>query len=208
MTKPDNYIAILGDAIGSRRLSARERAALQERLRGAVAAVNRRWRAGIAARFAIVLGDQFEGLLERTAPVWAIVQFLRAELAGADWVIACSLGPISTALGAGRSAAEVDGPCFHRAREALEAAKPDGRVLVLTGFGAAAEALAGYHSALYWSWTARQREVAVLLRIMEPAGAAARLGVDRSAVSHVVRRLRWRVVAAADDTLRRFLEGA
>lgn len=201
----DTYVAVLGDAIASRGLPPRTRAALQERVRASLATVNRRWRSAVAARFVIVLGDQFEGLLRHPAPIWEIVQFLRAELIGADWVIVCSRGAISTPLA--RTAAEVDGPALHQAREALDAAKRDGRVLAFVGFGGAVEALARYHAALYWSWTARQREVAILLRVLEPAAVAERLDVDRSAVSHVARRLRWRLVASADRSFRDLLEG-
>lgn len=204
MSKSDRYIAVLGDAIASRALEPAARALLQERLRGALAAANRRWRSALAARFGIVLGDQFEGLLRHRAALWDVVQFLRAELAGADWVIACSLGRVATPLA--RTAAEMDGPAFHRGRETLEAAKREGRILAFAGFDPAVDALARHHAALYWSWTARQREVAVLLRVHPPAGVAERLGVDRSAVSHVARRLRWRLVASADRSFRDLLE--
>ncbi|HET7110586.1 MAG TPA: SatD family protein, partial [Gemmatimonadales bacterium] len=80
------YIAVLADAVGSRRLAASARQALQQQLRSVLTAANRKWRNAIAARFAITLGDQLEGLVAADAPLWEIVHYLRAELDG-DWII-------------------------------------------------------------------------------------------------------------------------
>jgi hypothetical protein len=204
VTQNDNYIAVLGDAIASRRLTPAMRAALQQRLTRTLATVNRRWRAAVAARFVIALGDQFEGLLHASAPTWTIIHYLRAELPGAEWIIACGRGPVTTPLA--RTAPEMDGPCFHLARAALDAARSEGQILACAGFGDAVHALALYHSALHASWTMRQRELARLLRVMEPAAAAERLDVDRSAVSHLARRMQWRLVVPADQAFRRLLE--
>jgi hypothetical protein len=112
-------------------------------------------------------------------------------------------GPIHTALA--RAAPEVDGPCFHRAREALEAARRRRLVLAFGGFGRGLEGFAEYYSALYWGWTPRQRRAASALRMMAPADAAASLGIGRSAVSHLASRMAWRVVVAGDEAFRQRL---
>lgn len=203
-TVNQQYVAVLGDAVASRELPGAERATLQRRLRVVLGQVNRRWRAALAARFAIALGDQFEGLLTDAGVVWEIAHFVRAELDGVDWIIACARGAVATPLTG--AAPEVDGPVFHAARAALADAKDRRRVFAFAGFPDPVPALAEYYSALYWSWTDRQRRAAALLRLMEPAAAAARLGVGRSAVSHLTRRLGWDLVAAGDDAFRRALE--
>jgi len=41
----------------------------------------------------------------------------------------------------------------------------------------------------------------------DPAAAAARLDVDRSAISHLARRMAWPLVAAGDKMFRALLEG-
>ena len=199
------YIAVLADAVGSRRLAAPARQALQQQLRSVLTATNRRWRKGIASKFAITLGDQLEGLLSLEAPLWDIVHYLRAELDG-DWIIACGRGPLTTALGP--SVIELDGPCFHEAREALVRAKKERMVLAFGGYDDIASAYSAYYSALYWTWTSRQRQAAALLRTMEPAAVADRLGVDRSAISHLTRRISWRQVEAGDAAFRKHLEEA
>ena len=199
------YVAVLADAVGSRRLAAPARQALQQQLRAALTAANRKWRGVIVARFAITLGDQLEGLLAADAPLWDIVHYLRAELNG-DWIIACGRGPLSTAPGP--SVLELDGPCFHEAREALERAKKERLVLAFGGYDDIAEAFGAYYSALYWTWTSRQRQAAALLRTMEPAAVAERLGVDRSAISHLIRRISWQHVEEGDQAFRKHLEKA
>jgi hypothetical protein len=199
------YVAVLADAVASRRLPVPARQALQQQLRAALTTANRKWRKTISARFAITLGDQLEGLLTLEAPLWDIVHYLRAELDG-DWIIACGRGPLSTAPGP--SVIELDGPCFHEAREALERAKQQRLVLAFGGYDATANAFGAYYSALYWTWTSRQRQAAALLRTMEPAAVAERLGVDRSAISHLTRRISWRQVEAGDAAFRKYLETA
>src|SRR6266566_1869703 len=105
-----------------------------------------------------------------------------------------------------RTAPEIDGPCFHEARAAMDRAKRERQVFAFGGFTAALEPLASYYSALYWSWTPRQRRTATLLRLGDPAAAAARLDVDRSAISHLARRMAWPLVAAGDKMFRALLE--
>ncbi len=98
-----SYVAIIGDAVASRRLTPRRRAALQGVLRAALADANRRWRAGgvLAARFAVTQGDEFQGLLAGAASLWEVVHGLRAALAGSEWVIACGRGGAGDARAVG-----------------------------------------------------------------------------------------------------------
>ena len=190
------YIAIIGDAVASRQLPARRRERLQRQLRAVLGEANRRWRRALAARFAVTLGDQFEGLLAGPERLWDVLHWLQAELTGVEWVLACGRGRIRTPLA--RTAAEVDGPCFHLARAALEEGKRKRLVLAFGGFDPVVIAMGHYYSALYWSWTARQREVATQLRVMDRGRLSDRLRVTPSAVSHVASRIAWRLVAVGD----------
>jgi SatD family (SatD) len=199
------YVALIGDAVASRRLSAAARARLQGDVRARLDDVNRRWRRVVAARFALTLGDQFQGLLADTAALWEISHWLRAELDQVDWVMAAGRGPIHTSLA--RTAPEVDGPCFHRARAALDAAKRSRLVLAFGGFGTGLEGYPEYYSALYWGWTPRQRRAASWLRVAPPAAVAARLKIGRSAVSHLAGRMGWKLVAAGDAAFQQRVSG-
>jgi hypothetical protein len=204
VTKNVNYIAVLADVIGSRALAPRDRARLQTQLHTRLRTdLNQRraWRPGIAAGFAIARGDEIEGLLRDASLVWDIAHWLRRAFADVDWIIACARGPINTALAT--TALEVDGPCFHAARAALEEAKGERRVFTFRGFSPPVDALAAYYSALYWSWTPRQRRQASTLRLRDAAADEGRdLKVHPTAVSHMKRRMAWPLVAAGDMMFR------
>jgi SatD family protein len=199
-----SYIALIADAVASRELPAATRARLQADARAAVTGLNQRYRRVLAARFAVTLGDELQCLLATPQPVWDIAHDVRARLPAVDWVVACGHGTITTPLA--RTAPEVDGPCFHEARAAMDRAKRRRQVFAFGGFAAALEPLATYYSALYWSWTPRQRRTAILLRLGDPAAAAVQLKVDRSAISHLARRMAWPLVAAGDKMFRALLE--
>jgi len=209
MTKNVNYVAVLADAIASRALSARARARLQAQLHTRLKELNkhRAWRSGLAAGFAVARGDEFEGLLRDASHLWEITHWLRHTLADVDWIVACASGPISTSLAP--TALEVDGPCFHAARAALEEGKERRQIFTFRGFPPATDPLAAYYSALYWSWTPRQRRQAAALRLDD--AAAPRLepvNVHPTAVSHMKRRMAWPLVAEGDRMFRAaILEG-
>ena len=194
------YVALIADAVHSRALPAARRARLQSALRAALKDFNTRYRRFLAARFAVTLGDELQCLLTSAEPVWEIAHQLRFRFPEVEWVVACGRGPIATPLAA--TAPEVDGPCFHAARAAMERGKEQRLLLAFGAFGPRLEPLADYYSALYWGWTPRQRRAATLLRLGPPAFAAAQLKVDRSAVSHLARRMAWPLVAAGDKMFR------
>src|SRR5216117_1846599 len=183
------YLALIGDAVASRALPPPRRARLQRAFRGAIPEFNRRWRTALAARFAVTLGDEFQALLTTARPLWELLHEVHFRFPEVEWVVACGLGAIATRLESRATAPEGDVPCFHAARAALEHAKQQRLLIGFGGFAPALDPLASYYSALYWSWTPRQRRAATLLRLGPPAFAAAQLKVDRSAISHLARRM-------------------
>lgn len=198
------YVAIIADVVGSRELATARRARLQAALRIELAAWNRRpaWRPHLAARFAVTAGDEIQGLLTPGAPLWSITHTLRAAFPDVDWIVACGRGPIATGLAP--TAPEIDGPCFHAARAALDAAKAERLVLTFAGFrDERLPAFAAYYSALYWSWTRRQRRAAHAWRT--PDHAATERTVP-SARSHLRRRMAWPLVETGDTMFRSAME--
>jgi len=200
------YVALIADATASRLLPPARRARLQADARAAAQQLNRRYARVLAARFAVTLGDELQCLLPSPAPLWEMAHQIRARLPAVDWVVGCGLGTISTPLAP--TAPEIDGPCFHQARAALDRAKRLRLVFTFGGFPSGVDPLADYYGALYWSWTSRQRRAATLLRLGDQAAAAAALQIDRSAVSHLARRMAWPLVAAGDKMFRTLLETA
>jgi hypothetical protein len=202
VTKTVNYVVVLADAIASRDLPPKARARLQAQLHAGIRDLNKRraWRPAIAAGFAITRGDEIEGLLRDASLVWDIAHWLRHTFADVDWIVACARGPISTALA--ETALEVDGPCFHAARAALDEAKGRRQVFTFRGFPPTLDALAAYYSALYWSWTPRQRRQASVLRLDEGGFQVERVNVHPTAISHMKRRMAWPLVADGDRMFR------
>jgi hypothetical protein len=202
------YVALVADVVASRALAPSVRAALQAGLREVARDFNARYRRRLAARCAVTLGDELQALLLDASAVWEISHALRARLPTVDWIVACGRGALSTPLVRGASAPELDGPCFHAARSALERAKRHRLVLAFEGFDPRLMACAGYYSALYWGWTARQRALALAQRAQPGAGVdalAQGLGVSPSAISHLRRRMAWPLVASADSLFRDWL---
>src|SRR5260370_29839116 len=112
-----SYIALIAAATASGRLPPRGRPRLQADARAALGELNRRYRPVLAARFAVTLGDELQGLLTTTRAVWDITHHIRARLPAVDWVVAWGRGPISTPLPG--AAPAIAGPVFHAARAAL-----------------------------------------------------------------------------------------
>ena len=202
------YVALIADVAASRTLSARARAALQNDIRAAARALNARYRKHLAGRFAVTLGDELQGLFTSAAPLWEVSHDLRARFPTTEWVVACGRGGLTTAIRPGITAPELDGPCFHAARRALEDAKRQGLVLAFAGFTPAVTACTAYYAALYRGWTARQRIVATAQR----ANPGARLDelsrllhVGPSAISHLRTRMAWPLVAAGDKVFQDLL---
>src|SRR5207244_7030194 len=147
------YIALIGDAAASRTLPPPRRARLQHALRSAIPQFNRRWRTALAARFAVTLGDEFQALLTTARPVWEILHEVHFRFPEVAWVVACGLGGVATRLEPRVAAPEVDGPCFHAARAALEHANLLRQLMAFGRIPPGLDPLASYYSALYWSWT-------------------------------------------------------
>ena len=205
------YVALIADAIDSRALAPADRRRLQTALQHGVPELNQRYRKVLAARFDVTLGDELQCLLADAGSAWDVSHFIRYAFPDVDWIVACGRGPITTALTPGITAPKVDGPCFHAARAALEAAKRERRVLTFAGFaGPDLAPFAAYYSGLYWSWTARQRVLATKWRAWgdDEAGLPKKVREDLhpSAVSHLRRRMAWPLVAQGDRMFRNLLE--
>lgn len=203
------YVAFIADVIASRTLAARARTALQRDVAAAAREFNARYRQHLAARFAVTLGDELQGLFTSAAPVWDVSHQLRFAFPTVDWIVACGRGALATPLRRGASAPELDGPCFHAARSALDHAKRSGLVLTFGGFDPPLTACASYYSALYRGWTRRQRAVATAQRARGAAKLdelARLLRVGPSAISHLRRRMAWPLVVAGDRVFQDLLD--
>jgi hypothetical protein len=129
-TPPTWYLAVIGDLISSRQIS--ERDEVQQSLRAFLEDCNTRYRAVLHSPFRITLGDEFQGLAGPGFPLEHFVFRLHAALRPrVSARLGLGLGALSTQ--GGPVVSDLDGPCFHSARDAVnrarEGQRPAGRAI-------------------------------------------------------------------------------
>lgn len=191
-------IALIGDMVQSRALSANDRAKAQREFAGLVKLLNQRFRKSTASKFVVTIGDEFQGLLHTAEVIPELMWTVEADYAARQIRMGVGAGVLHTPIQS--SALNIDGPVLHEARAAITFAR-DKRILggVFKGFGEHDAALTGYAQVLRFmrsNWTDRQREVVGLLREgLTQVEIADRLGVSKQAVSD-------HAVAAGGDAYR------
>jgi SatD family (SatD) len=197
----ERWIAVIGDMVHSRELSARARATAQRDFSNLVVLLNRRFRRGIASKFVITLGDEFQALLSDANVIPDIVWTIESEYRQRDVRLGFGYGTLHTPLQ--RVALNMDGPVLHRARAAISLAR--GRKLlggVFEGFGAYDDVLTGFAQALWQvrqRMTERQHEVVALLRSGKSrVEAAAKLRISKQAMSTHATAAGWEAYRAAE----------
>ncbi|EHJ56542.1 hypothetical protein HMPREF9318_00400 [Streptococcus urinalis FB127-CNA-2] len=110
------YFAIIGDIINSKKIQDRE--AFQQRLNDVLDQLNTDYRDVIASQFFITLGDEFQAILHRTAPVFQIIDVLISRLSPISVRFGLGFGDIKTSINPEMSIG-ADGPAFWYAREAI-----------------------------------------------------------------------------------------
>ena len=184
------YIAFIGDLVESRGMASPERRSLQAKLSGYLASLTPGRANGVVARPLITLGDEFQALFAATdAGIRSVLALMPAvfELARPTAVrCGLGLGPLTTALQ--EQALGMDGPCFHRARSALERCRSTRLLCQYDGGGGPQDGLwstlASYALQQRLDWTDAQREA---ITLYDELGAwnkvATKLGVSPGAVS-------------------------
>jgi DNA-binding CsgD family transcriptional regulator len=176
------YLALIGDVVRSRELPDRSR--FQQQLRNSIGKVNEEFSSSIASNFVLTIGDEFQGLLKGGDRIPQLLAVIRSGIHPIEQRVGIGIGRIDTALEP--EAIGMDGPCFHRARDAIELAKTCGTSIeVDTGHSDDAFRIyALLYSKMRAQWTARQRQVFDLSMIgLAGKVIAEQLGISPSAVS-------------------------
>lgn len=150
--------------VGSRAYGLDAREAVQAKLRKAVSGANRDKvrKADIEAEFVITTGDEFQGLLKVGAdPLW-FARFVQNVMGDEPRLrFGIGKGELATKRTPDK-AIGIDGPCFHNARDAIDAAKKDDVTCRVKGFGdrePVLEILTEIFFAEYWDLTEKQRKI-------------------------------------------------
>lgn len=185
----------------SRELSAAQRASAQRDFAKLVSLLNRRFRASIASKFVITLGDEFQGLLSDAIAIPDIAWTIETEYHQRDVRLGFGRGTLHTPMQP--VALNIDGPVLHNARAAITVARSR-RLLggVFEGFGAHDSVLTGFAQILRYTrqqMTARQRGVIALLRAGHTQMRIAEmLEISKQAVSDHAIAAGWEPYRAAE----------
>lgn len=213
-TKTRGFLALIGDLSGSRDVA--DRAGLQRELKQALKRIAGRksFAAVRAAGPEITAGDEFQILLhaEKHPGTGEEAMSFLVELSE-DLPVRCAFGigfgTLSTALKA--PIRELDGTCFHRAREALERAKREDRWAVVAGAPAPeaeiANAILRLTGSIRESWTERQKEIIrVRRKIPLQKDVARMLKVSPSVISEALSAARHDAILEADHAVALILD--
>jgi len=174
------YLAIIGDVVASRQ--EQDRPALQLKLAQALEAANVRYPQAIAAGFTLTVGDEFQGLLHTSDPLLQLLAGLRSAVHPVELRFGLGAGPLSTPLQP--VALGMDGPCFHRARQAIERAEASATPIEVDPGAPALTIYSQLYGALRLRWTERQRQVHDLAAGgLAGKQIAQQLGITASAIS-------------------------
>lgn len=208
------YAALIGDVVSSREHE--DRSGLQRSLQHELEALNRRLEppagrsAGLAAPLVILRGDEIQGLLHDPGTAVDIAVRLRESLHPTRICWGLGFGPLSTGLAG--SPLQMDGPCFHHARDALQRSREFQGWLAAAGFSPTTDdtvtAIFGLLEAVRRRWTARQNEIVRLARSdRHPTqkDAARALGVSPSVISESLKAAAFTRVAAGEAAAKRLL---
>ena len=111
------YYAIIGDIKRFKKIE--NRCEIQEKLKKILDNVNSIYNNDISAKFLITLGDEFQGLLEITAPILEIIKYIQREIYPIKLRFGVVIGNVSTLINH-EAAIGADGPAFYAAREMIE----------------------------------------------------------------------------------------
>ena len=200
------YAALIGDVVRSRASGNRGR--LQRRLLEEIERLNSSLEDRLARPLALTAGDEIQGLFRCPSGAVTAVVGLSEAIFPESLVFGLGYGGLSTDLY--EDVARIDGPCFHRAREALREA---GSERWLTARG-----LAGMNDSVLTSlftlmqavrrrWTDKQLEYVRAARRAPQKEVARDFGVSPSTVSESLKAAGFKAVREGEETATGLLAG-
>lgn len=203
------HTAVVGDVVASRAVPDRE--ALQNRLREGVASISRARRDVLSADVQITAGDEVQALLATPDGAVSILRGLSDALHPIPLTFGIGYGALSTELPARRRDRRLpllDGPCFHRARAALESARERGAWAAAGGFARVEtplNALLELVGNLRRGWTEKQGLYSVAARELAQKDVAERFGVSPSVISESLKGARLELVKRGETGIEELL---
>ena len=113
------YAALIGDIVKSRKVN--HRTELQTKLEDVLSKINFDYEQFIESKFLVTVGDEFQGLLKPSAPIYKIICSIAEAIYPVQVRLGLGLGGITTTP-VKEMALGMDGPAFYAARDALNIA--------------------------------------------------------------------------------------
>lgn len=187
-----NYCVIIGDIVQSKEI--KNRKAFQRKFYSVLQKINKGFASQIVSRFTITLGDEFQGVLKDLSSSYELINLIQEAFYPTKLRFGAGWGEITTQIK--KVAVGMDGPAFHRAREAIFAAKKKGQAVVFKTnkpekdltFNTLSLCLENIEEA----WTARQREAMSLYRrYKNQKKVARRLKIKQPSVAAILSSSKW-----------------
>ena len=207
MTSQSNdreFVALIGDMRESGKLA--DRNEVQDQFQALIAELNTVGAPeAIASPFTVTTGDEFQGLLiDATVAVQAAITATE-RFGAASLRFGIGRGELATAVNRDQ-AIGMDGPCFYRARRALEAAGAEAGWIRVAGWSEMLDQHVNQQFSLVQcvreDWTDRQAQYAAALKEEgSQKGVCERYGVAKSTVSESLAAGHVQEVHAAERSL-------
>ncbi len=204
MSLHNKYIVLTGDLKASRKIKEREK--IQENFKVALEKVNESFKEAIVARFIIIGGDSFQGMLSSPLPIFDIYYELFDNISY-PFYLGIGIGSISTKLS--KNVGEMDGEAFYKAGEALEKVKKKGTwISFRSGWEIDAIVTASWNlmADVMWRWSERQKEIIMYYRrhgenrdAIEKA--TKNFGVTDKNIYKILRRGRYHLLKEVESAL-------
>jgi len=199
------YFALIGDIVGSRHLP--DRARVQQELQDTIRELNRELADGFTTPLRLTGGDELQGLLAQPDLLVDVMVSTADALHPVELRWGLGLGGLDTPLS--DDVTILDGPCLHRARDALEAAKSTEQWLGARGLeephGRVLEALLELIRTIRSGWTDTRARYVREARGRQQQEVATRLGVSKQAVHQALSAAHFPTVLEAEDAARDLL---
>jgi hypothetical protein len=195
------FYVVTCDLVHSKQIKARSK--VQETLKTAIRDINQKFVKLIAAPFVIVWGDSFQGVLKSLEGLYTILESFEKHLL-VNFRCGLGIGQISTRFS--KNALEMDGPAFHRSKEALSVAEKKRRSIWIQSnkepFDRMVNTLFALLSTIKSGWTSRQRSIIQLRRQnLTYEGIGKKENITKQAVSNILKSAHWDVASLAIETL-------
>ena len=206
----NRYVVLTGDLKSSRKFE--DRARVQETLKNALMVINKELEKAIIAKFMIVGGDGFQGMLNAPKCIFDIYYALFENI-NYPFYLGIGIGGISTNLS--ENVGEIDGEAFHKAYEALEMAKKENVWVAFKSeweIDEIATYLLNFIADVMWNWTKRQREIVMCYKKVKDEKSdatleeiAEKIGIKKQTISKILKRSRYKLVKNAGKSFAEFV---